>query len=446
MAIKVGDFFARLGVQVDDGQVNRAKNSFNGLNTAVKAFLASAAVLKTGQFISSAIDDVTTLGDRTAKLSRALGISAEALQTFNFAAERSGITAQDLETALGKIPRKIADAADGSKQAADTFRLLGTNAAELQQLDPEQQFLRIADGFKNLTDAGKRSTVALRLFEETGIRFIPLLSQGAEGIQAYREELESLGGLLGTDVTDASEKWRDSLTNLDRVSLGLKVQLTRAFLPTLERVADLIQDLAQTGQLAAGLEIAAKAMRGLAVVAAIVAAIFAVMHIAILPVIAAAVGLGLIFDDLIVTLQGGDSALNRFLEWLHGVEDAGAGIQFLQFVFGGLGEALADVYLWIKNVLALNFVEYVKSLTNSVGQLAAKLTGGAAGRILGGLFGGGGDVAVNTGTAGGEGGIGAVTNNVTINTNTSDPEGLGRVLNNEMNRANRRLSQQTSRP
>lgn len=368
------------------------------------------------------------------------------MQTFNFAAERSGITAQDLETALGKIPRKIADAADGSKQAADTFRLLGTNAAELQQLDPEQQFLRIADGFKNLTDAGKRSTVALRLFEETGIRFIPLLSQGAEGIQAYREELESLGGLLGTDVTDASEKWRDSLTNLDRVSLGLKVQLTRAFLPTLERVADLIQDLAQTGQLAAGLEIAAKAMRGLAVVAAIVAAIFAVMHIAILPVIAAAVGLGLIFDDLIVTLQGGDSALNRFLEWLHGVEDAGAGIQFLQFVFGGLGEALADVYLWIKNVLALNFVEYVKSLTNSVGQLAAKLTGGAAGRILGGLFGGGGDVAVNTGTAGGEGGIGAVTNNVTINTNTSDPEGLGRVLNNEMNRANRRLSQQTSRP
>jgi len=73
-----------------------------------------AAVLSLKRFTdeSSRLDDV----------SRRLGISAEALQKLEYAAELSGVGAEAFEKGFGKLAKTAGDAARGGKAQAAAFR------------------------------------------------------------------------------------------------------------------------------------------------------------------------------------------------------------------------------------------------------------------------------------------------------------------------------------
>src|SRR5207247_2206046 len=119
-----------------------------GLNTAsakLRAF--GAAVQGIGQQMSLAGAAIVTpllasaksfsdMGDALDKMSARTGISVEALSEIGFAAEQSGTTFDDVETAVRKMQKTIAASAGGSKQATEALADLGLTAEQLLKLSP----------------------------------------------------------------------------------------------------------------------------------------------------------------------------------------------------------------------------------------------------------------------------------------------------------------------
>jgi len=85
-----------------------AQRSFGGVRTSLqgvqRVMRLAVAAMTTGA-IAKAVTDFATVGDEVAKMSRELGLGAEALQELRFAADRQGVSSDDLETSLG-TPKK----------------------------------------------------------------------------------------------------------------------------------------------------------------------------------------------------------------------------------------------------------------------------------------------------------------------------------------------------
>ena len=394
MAVKLEDFFVTLGVRPD----SRLGGTLRKLSEFFKALPGfTIAGIGAKRAIDSMTGDIAQLGDRIAKTARSFGISGEELQRLEFAAERSGVGVEALRMALSALPKRIDMASQGAAEATNAFDALGMNYRTLLGLSPEEQFKRVADAIGRIEDPSKRTNVALRLFEESGARLIPLFVQGSKGINALGDELENLGGLIDEDTLRSAEEYEDIMTNLGRVVRGLLVKGFKLLAPLIKSVvqnfiafrrdgveglSQSLQNIAKTFKAAAIAGGLLAAALGIQAVAAFVAADFAVLNaiaglalwidkviIAAAPVLALAAVIGLAifaWDEFLTTLKGGDSIVNRAAEFFRQLMEEGTALGAVigwlgNEIFGGFGDHLGQAYLWI-----LDMIDGIKSLAKTV--------------------------------------------------------------------------------
>ena len=176
--------------------------------------------------------------DATAKLADRLDMSTEALTGFQYAAEISGVSQEQLATGLQYLARNIGDAVQGVGEGRRAFKALGLDVAQLAAMKPEEQFLAIADAMGRLPTAAKRSSAAMQIFGRGGAPMLNLLREGRTGI----ERLMKANVLLGTSFSriDASkvEAANDAMTNLKMSITGAANRLAIQLAPTIARVAN----------------------------------------------------------------------------------------------------------------------------------------------------------------------------------------------------------------
>ncbi|MBU2714507.1 hypothetical protein, partial [Zooshikella harenae] len=88
--------------------------------------------------------------DPIAKTADKLGIGIEALQEFQYAAERSGVSVQQFNLGTQRMVRRVAEAAKGTGEAKNALAELGLNAQWLGKLKPEQQYEQIAEAMSQV--------------------------------------------------------------------------------------------------------------------------------------------------------------------------------------------------------------------------------------------------------------------------------------------------------
>jgi hypothetical protein len=109
---------------------------------------------------------------------------------------------------------------------------------DLEGLSPDEQLRVIADGFARVNDPAKRAALAVDLFGRSGVRMLPLLVEGAAGIDRLTKEAADFGLVMSTETAAAAEKFHDTLSRLwDVVKMG-GVQVGAAFAPMLQRLAE----------------------------------------------------------------------------------------------------------------------------------------------------------------------------------------------------------------
>ena len=205
----------------------------NGLKTLGASMLGvSAGILAP---IAAAVHSFKSAGSALNDMSERTGASVELLSTLGYAARQTGAEIEDVEMAIRKSQKAIAEAASGSKTAADALGQIGLSVSQLQGLEPDAQFLAIAKGLATVSDRSKQTAVAMNLFGKSGTKLIPMVND-MDALTARAKEL----GIMSTADSKAAVAMRNAFGDVWKVFRGIGNTVGSTLAPVLTALANSI--------------------------------------------------------------------------------------------------------------------------------------------------------------------------------------------------------------
>lgn len=224
---------------VDTKGVEKGVKKSEGLIAKLTGDLRSLAASFAGAFAVKSIFDfgraILAETDATAKLADSLGMGIAELQGWQYAADQSGVAAGLLTASIVKVQKATADAAAGQGAAASLFRKLGVEAEDTDgKLRPVSGVLSdILTALQGMEDTTARNALLVQMFGDQGLKLVPLLEEGTEGVAALRAEIAELGiGISGEFAQDA-QQFSGDMTRLKLSFRGLMIQGLGPLLPVL---------------------------------------------------------------------------------------------------------------------------------------------------------------------------------------------------------------------
>ncbi|QOJ04339.1 MAG: phage tail tape measure protein [Planctomycetia bacterium] len=194
-------------------------------------------------FVAS-IKTFSDFGDQLDKMSIRTGVSVEALSELGFAADLSGADIETLENGIRKMQKTITEAAGGSAAAADALADLGLSAHAVAAMSPKAQFKLIADRLSGIADPTRRAALAMEIFGRSGTRLLPLLEDGAAGINRMQREARALGLTMSTQTARQAALLNDTLHTTWRVIKQVSVAVGAALAPEVIDLANAVTRVA----------------------------------------------------------------------------------------------------------------------------------------------------------------------------------------------------------
>jgi hypothetical protein len=355
------DILAHFGVSVDAGPLEDLDKGIGsvvaGLQGMAQTLAGGFAVTQLTAFVGETVQAADDLGD----LSERLGVSADSLETWGFAAQLSGLDAESMSSSLGFLQRSMAQAVTGNATARQAFNRLGVDItdAEGRTRDLDAVLLDVAGAVAATEDPARRAALAQSVFGRSGAALVPLLSRGAEGLAELRAEYQRLGGGASRTMIERSSQLSDNMARLDVVSYGLRTRLVNLLLPSLiegtERTLAWGTAFVEAADKSHILEAGIVVLGAIAVgVGLSVAAAWAGPILIFAAVSAAVLFLILLVDDLITMFNGGTSVIGGFLDEIYGVGAARDLVDGLTESWRWLAESIGDAYEAVTTFLGEN--------------------------------------------------------------------------------------------
>ena len=200
-------------------------------------------------------------GDELENTSIKLGTTTTALQLLRYAGRQADVDVAALDAGLGKLAVNLGKVLSAKKKGGggglvgdvgginmlgmpgaakagtvDPFKRLGLSAKELSAQAPEEQVKRIADGLAKLKTHAEKSAAAVQIFGKGGLAMLPLLAEGAEGIEKFYAEARASGRLLSAETIENAKKFDLSYKQVTGAFESVRNTLGAAFLPVVTRV------------------------------------------------------------------------------------------------------------------------------------------------------------------------------------------------------------------
>lgn len=370
------EFSEKAPREVERG-LNQIEQKFGGAFRGIfHSFIAPlTAALGTMGIFSS----YTQTADRIGKTAARIGASAEDLQAFGEAAKRAGGSVEGFmgafESLNGQLQRM--QAMGGKGRITPILQQLGISATENGRMKDTFQILRELAGAAERV--GKQKFAGLARFLGLDQGTIMLLQQGRVALDEVIKRQKELGVYTKQDF-EITAKFNDAVSDLQQSFKQLAAPILRVITPALTAVANWITKIAQTfrehqGFIVAGLTVIAGVMSGTLLKAAV--ALGAALKPLLAP-IAAIAALGVIFDEIAVYAEGGETALEGLWRAIGTPEEFRAVGKAISETFNGAlqtvkdfakeaGDAFVDlVQKWGESFDAKVFVESVKSAWDGI--------------------------------------------------------------------------------
>lgn len=185
--------------------------------------VAAVGAAMTMPFVAAAVTFSNT-GDAMAKMARRTGLTTEAVSELAFAADLSGSSMQELEYAIKYMQKNVGG-------------------------PTEETLYSIANEIAGIDDASKRTTRAMEVFGRSGAKMLPMLMDGAAGLEVMRGQARRLGLTLSKEDAAAAEVLNDALGSMKTAIRSITMQIGAAVAPAFERAA-----MAMAGLTAKGIE------------------------------------------------------------------------------------------------------------------------------------------------------------------------------------------------
>lgn len=204
--------------------------------------IMTGAGVAIGAGILGMVKTTTAYGDEVWKASQSTGMAVADYQKLAYAARYSNVEQTELNAAMIRLNKRLADTANGSKTAGQVFTKLGINIRDTSGhlRTSGEVFAELAGKFAGMKDGAEKTALAYELFGKSGANLIPLLNGGAKGLEDMGVEAERMGYVLSTEAAKASEQFNDNLSRVTDSAKGLMFQLGAALIPTLDTLAQKI--------------------------------------------------------------------------------------------------------------------------------------------------------------------------------------------------------------
>ena len=173
-------------------------------------------------------------GDQIADVAQANEVAIKTVMALSEGLAQNGGSAENAGKLLASFTAKIDDAAQGGKEAQETFARIGVSLKDLANKDMTALFDHTVMSLGRMDDAISRNAVAMSIFGKAakGVDFVGL----SEGTAEAREQFAKYAEAVKT-AGELHDK-------LDAKAIKTTVMFTNAFIPTLNLVFD---ELNKTG-------------------------------------------------------------------------------------------------------------------------------------------------------------------------------------------------------
>lgn len=219
--------------EVDSKPLEKVEEKLSGLiGFATKLAVAASGAAAT---VFGVAASVAHAGDEALAASQKLGMTVENLTSLQFAAKLSNVEAENFNVSMRFLNRNMNEATTGNADAARTFRKLGVSIKDAHgQLRPTNDvLLAVASKIKAMPDGAKKTAVAMDIFGRAGADLIPLLNEGAAGIQKLQKRSDELGFTMSTELAKAGDEFNDTLDEMKFGLLGIRNLIGAQLMPVL---------------------------------------------------------------------------------------------------------------------------------------------------------------------------------------------------------------------
>ncbi len=388
------EMLAKFGFDVDDTGLKRAQG---GVDQIASTLGGLGSALAGGAIIAGAIaftESLISMGSELGRNAARLQVSTDTLQEWGFAAQMSGVNAEEMSKSLKILTKNIAEASTGGGQAAE-FAKFGVKLkdAQGQTRGVSDVMGDLAERFTKIKNPTDRAGAAMAIFGKSGLAMVPLLEKGGEGVKKLFERFHELGGGLSEQFVESAKEASHAQHELGIATLTLKSKIGEALLPFVTMLVTKITDLAiwfrkssdhtnifRSGLLAVG---GASLITGVKIATGIGARLSALAG----PSAGAARGLMsvvrgfgsllsaglklaviyLLLDDIYTLLTGGDSAIGRFIDGMFGIGTSKKFVQDLKDAWKFLLVKL-DEYMPTLTAMKEETVRFLKDMFNGFNQ------------------------------------------------------------------------------
>lgn len=232
------ELFVKIGVddQASDKISGLSSKLGKGLQTAAKVGTAAMvaigkATVAAGTAFANNIKQTAEYADNIDKMSQKMGLSAQAYQEWDFIMQHSGTSMEALKAGM----KTLANAVESGN---DAFERLGITQEEIATMNQEELFAKTLEGLQGVTDETERTYLAGQLLGRGATELGALLNTSAEDVEAMRQQVHDLGGVMSDEAVKAGAAFQDSLQNLGVATSSLGRNLSSQFLPSVTSMMD----------------------------------------------------------------------------------------------------------------------------------------------------------------------------------------------------------------
>jgi len=214
--------------------LQKMKGSITAVGVA-SAAMAAAVIAGTAKMVSSTAE----VGDQFHKMSLRTGESVEALVALQYAAEISGTNIETVEKGLRFLSKTMLDFSRGTGESKKTLEALGLTVLDTDgKLKSTISFMNeVSDKLANMTDATKQAAFASELFgSRAGTQLLPLLKEGASGIDELMEKARELGIVFDQEGAAAAAEYTDRMHDLQMTMKGVTRLIGFELLPVITAI------------------------------------------------------------------------------------------------------------------------------------------------------------------------------------------------------------------
>lgn len=235
------------GLESDLGKAQRVfdKNARDFERTAkniakVTAGVAAAITVGFAAMVKSSIDAADQLMD----VSESSGIAVEQLSALKLATDIEGVSIEQLSGSLNKFNKSVVSAAEGVGTGKEAFDALGISVTNTDGTLKNNYDLieEVAEALSQLQDGAEKTALAQDLFGKSGVKLLPILNGGRQGLQDFSKEAERMGLIISGKTAEDAGKFNDSLGRLQLSFVGLSNVVAGEVADDLASLTDTLAD------------------------------------------------------------------------------------------------------------------------------------------------------------------------------------------------------------